>query len=105
MTNGVKDVEVKDVKQQVNTQAPSMRKQHKVEKAEKAETKKNKKTWWVQIRLFPIWLRIILVAALVVGAMAAGLTIGYGYVGDGNPKDALKWDTWQHILDILNGKS
>ncbi len=102
--------EVKDVEQQVNTTAAPMRRQHKAEKpeiaekAEKAETKENKKTWWVQIRLFPIWLRIILVSTLVVGAIAAGLTIGYCYVGDGNPKDALKWETWQHILDLLNGK-
>ena len=92
--------EVKD-EQQVNTTASSKRKQHK---AEKAQAKENKKTWWVQIRLFPIWLRIILVTALIVGAIAAGLTIGYGYVGSGDPKDALKWETWQHILDILNGK-
>jgi hypothetical protein len=93
--------EVKDEQQQVNNPASSKRKQHK---AEKAEAKEKKKTWWVQIRLFPIWLRIILVSALIVGAVAAGLIIGYGYIGDGEPKDALKWETWQHILDILNGK-
>lgn len=94
--------EVKDEQQQVKTQpVASNRKQHK---AEKAEAKGQKKTWWVQIRLFPIWLRIILVLALVVAAIAAGLIIGYGYIGDGEPKDALKWETWQHILDILNGK-
>ncbi|QBP42076.1 DNA-directed RNA polymerase subunit beta [Paenisporosarcina antarctica] len=95
MTNDVKD------QQQENTPTPSKRQQHK---AEKAKVKDEKKTWWVQIRLFPIWLRIILIVALVIGAMAAGLMIGYGYVGDGEPKDALKWETWQHILDILNGK-
>jgi len=95
MTNDVKD------QQQENTPMPSKRKQHK---AEKAKVKDEKKTWWVQIRLFPIWLRVILITALVLGAIAAGLMIGYGYIGDGKPKDALKWETWQHILDILNGK-
>lgn len=93
--------EVKDEQQQVEPTKPSLRKQRK---AEKAEVKEQKQTWWVQIRLFPIWLRIILVSALIIGAMAAGLMIGYGYIGDGEPKDALKWTTWQHILDILNGK-
>ena len=97
MTNEVKD----EQQQQVNKPVASNRKQHK---AEKAEAKVQKKTWWVQIRLFPIWLRIVLVLALIVAAIAAGLTIGYGYIGDGEPKDALKWATWQHILDLLNGK-
>jgi len=93
--------EVKDEQLQVKRPTPRKRKQHQ---AEKAETKEQKNTWWVQIRLFPIWLRIILVTVLLVGAIAAGLVIGYGYIGDGVPKDALKWETWQHILDILNGK-
>lgn len=93
--------EVKDEKQQVNTPTPTKRKQHK---AEKAQANQQKKTLWVQVRLFPIWLRIILVTALLVGAIAAGLVIGYGYIGDGKPADALKWKTWQHILDISNGK-
>lgn len=91
--------EVKD--EQVNKPTTTKRSQHK---AEKAEAKTQKKTWWVQIRLFPIWLRIILVSALLLGAIAAGLVIGFGYIGDGEPADALKWKTWQHILDILNGK-
>jgi len=95
MTNEVKET------QQENTPTPAKRKQHK---AEKAEVKNQKTTWWVQIRLFPIWLRIVLVTALLIGAIAAGLIVGYGYVGDGNPENALKWDTWQHILDMLNGK-
>ncbi len=93
--------EVKDEKQKSQTPPTSKRQQYK---AEKAEAKEHQKTWWVQIRLFPIWLRIILVTALVAGASAAGLIIGYGYIGDGDPKDALKWEVWQHILDMLNGK-
>lgn len=79
----------------------SKRKQHKAAKAEASEMKK---TWWVQIRLFPIWLRILLIAALMAGAVVAGLMIGYGYVGDGVPRDVLEWGTWQHILDLLLGK-
>lgn len=63
-----------------------------------------KKTGWVQIRLFPIWLRIIIVLLLIVVAAALGAMVGYGVIGDGKAADALKWDTWQHILDIMSGK-
>jgi hypothetical protein len=94
-------LEVKDEQKVQHTSNASKRKQHKAEKAEAGEIKK---TWWVQIRLFPIWLRILLVLVLLMGALAAGLMIGYGYVGDGEPKDALKWETWKHIIDIVKGK-
>ena len=59
---------------------------------------------WVQLRLFPIWLRIILVLILLFGAGIVGVMFGYGVIGDGKPIDALKTDTWQHIFDIMNGK-
>ena len=67
------------------------------------EQKKAKKTWWVQIRMFPIWLRIILVLALLTGAIVLGVMVGYGVIGDGEPSDALKVETWQHIFDIMGG--
>ncbi|MET0786639.1 MAG: DNA-directed RNA polymerase subunit beta [Paenisporosarcina sp.] len=93
--------EVKDERKVQYISNTSKRKQHQ---AEKAESGAINKTWWVQIRLFPIWLRILLIIALMIGAIAAGVIIGYGYIGDGEPKDALKWETWQHILDIVKGK-
>jgi len=96
MTEAVKD----DQHNHKNSNA-SKRKQHKAATAEASEMKK---TWWVQIRLFPIWLRVLLFVALMAGAGVAGLMVGYGYVGDGVPKDAIEWSTWQHILDILLGK-
>ncbi|MEK3978735.1 DNA-directed RNA polymerase subunit beta [Psychrobacillus sp. FSL K6-2836] len=61
-------------------------------------------TKWVQIRMFPIWLRILLVILFFAGAAMAGLMVGYGVLGDGEPKDALKWDTYQHMIDIKDGK-
>ena len=54
--------------------------------------------------MFPIWLRILLVILLLVGAAMAGLMVGYGILGDGEPKDALKWETYQHMIDIKDGK-
>ena len=73
-------------------------------KMDKAQNKEQKKTYWVQIRMFPIWLRILLIILLLAAAVAAGLMIGYGVVGDGKPTDALKWETYQYILDIKDGK-
>lgn len=65
--------------------------------------KPQKKTRWVQIRMFPIWLRVLLVIAILVVMAALGAMVGYGVIGDGNAGDALKWETWQHILDIMRG--
>ena len=68
------------------------------------EDNEPQKTWWVQIRLIPIWLRLILIVLLLVVVSIIGLQFGYSYIGDGNPADVLKKDTWTHILDIKNGK-
>ena len=91
----------------------SSRQQRRLEKAQGQANKKEpvnesteqtKQTKWVQIRMFPIWLRILIVAALIAVAVAAGLMVGYGVIGEGEPKDALKWETYQHIFDIKDGK-
>ncbi|MDN7244742.1 DNA-directed RNA polymerase subunit beta [Planococcus shenhongbingii] len=79
----------------------SLQEKEQKEKTAKAEPKQRK---WVQIRLFPIWLRIVIVIALIALAMVLGVMVGYGVIGDGNPQDALKWETWQHIIDIMSGK-
>ncbi|MFC4410650.1 DNA-directed RNA polymerase subunit beta [Chungangia koreensis] len=68
------------------------------------EDGEEKRTVWVQIRLFPIWVRILIVLLLLAGAAAGGLVVGYGIVGDGEPANALKWDTWIHLLNIIQGK-
>ena len=73
------------------------RKQEKAKrKQEKLQSKKPRR------RIFPIWLRIIVVLLFSAVALVAGLMIGYGIVGDGEPTDALKFETWQHIIDIVN---
>ncbi|KHE70001.1 hypothetical protein LD39_12085 [Halobacillus sp. BBL2006] len=53
-------------------------------------------------RILPIWLRIIIVLVLSALALVLGLMVGYGVLGDGKPTDALNWDTWQHIWDIVS---
>ena len=81
----------------------SRRQQKRAEK-EKEQEQGSHQVKWVQIRMFPIWLRILIVLVLFAIAAAAGLMIGYGVLGEGAPKDALKWSTYQHILDIKDGK-
>lgn len=58
----------------------------------------------MRLRLLPIWLRVLLIVVLFIGAAAIGLVIGYSGLGDGQAADALKWSTWQHLLDIIDGK-
>ena len=72
--------------------------------AHKPNASQNKQTKWVQIRLFPIWLRVIIIIALLVVAVVAGLNIGYSVLGDGDSSEVLKWSTWQHLIDIIKGK-
>lgn len=76
----------------------------KTRRSLKEEPKTDQPIRWVQLRLIPIWLRVILVAALLFFAAGAGLTIGYSIIGDGQADDAFKWSTWQHLLDIMSGK-
>jgi cobalamin biosynthesis Mg chelatase CobN len=57
----------------------------------------------VRIRLIPVWLRVLLVLCLLIIVVVVGLIFGYSVLGDGNTSDALKWDTWQHIIDIIRG--
>jgi hypothetical protein len=90
---------------ETNKKIPLHKETRKAPERDSAVAKKEaKNTRWVQIRMFPIWLRIIIVLLLIVIAAALGSMIGYGVIGDGNAKDALKWETWQHIIDIMSGK-
>ncbi|KGX93904.1 hydroxymyristoyl-ACP dehydratase [Pontibacillus halophilus JSM 076056 = DSM 19796] len=77
----------------------------KPEKKEQKESskqgkKKETKTKYRR-RLLPIWLRIVIVLVTSILALLAGMMIGYGVLGDGNPLDALKVDTWKHIFDLV----
>ena len=64
----------------------------------------SKPTKWVQIRLVPIWLRVLIILVLLLIAIVTGLTVGYSILGDGESSDVLKWSTWQHLIDIITGK-
>ena len=72
-------------------------------KKQEQDNAPTKPTRWVQIRIIPIWLRIILVLVLAIIAMLVGYNIGYSVIGDGSSEDTFL-STWRHILDIINGK-
>lgn len=73
------------------------------EEAKKADKDKNKgqKSRRIRIRLIPIWARLLIVVVLMILSTLAGIVIGYGVVGSGNPADALDRSTWQHIIDLV----
>jgi hypothetical protein len=52
-------------------------------------------------RLIPIWLRLLIVAILLVLGMTAGAMFGYGVIGSGKAIDALKFSTWEHLVDLV----
>jgi hypothetical protein len=67
----------------------------------KQEEKVQSKIKGIRIRLIPIWVRILLVLILMAVSSLAGLVIGYGVIGKGNPEDVLNKSTWQHIIDLV----
>ncbi|GAA0420406.1 DNA-directed RNA polymerase subunit beta [Virgibacillus sp. AGTR] len=74
----------------------------KTRKSQKQKQKQERKMGKrPRLRIFPIWLRIIVVLLFCAIALVAGLMIGYGVIGDGTPVDVLKKETWQHIIDIV----
>jgi len=52
-------------------------------------------------RLIPIWLRLLIVLCLITISTLAGAMVGYGVLGGGNPFEALKPATWQHMIDLV----
>src|SRR5690625_5264423 len=87
-----------EIKESGRSDSKAKNKDASVQK-EKRISKQNKRV--ARVRIFPLWLRIIIIGILSVAALMAGLMIGYGVIGDGVPLDALKVETSQHIIDIV----
>ncbi|QPC47689.1 DNA-directed RNA polymerase subunit beta [Mangrovibacillus cuniculi] len=68
------------------------------EEKTREEKRKERK---IRVRLFPIWLRVLLFLLLLLISIVSGVLIGYGVIGDGSPSDALSKETWQHIIDLV----
>lgn len=96
MTHEVKD-DSKHKIYQTQASKPNTRKAMK-------EAKEENRIKWVQVRLVPIWLRVLIVLLLLIVVAIIGVMIGYSYLGDGNTLDVFKVSTWRHIFDIMKGK-
>lgn len=94
----VKEEDKKRLKKDAKTNRSSVETKKEQKKKRKEEKRKKKIP---RKRIFPIWLRIIVITLLSAGALIAGLMIGYGILGDGNPSEVLDQDLWQHIIDII----
>lgn len=85
------------------------KKQEKAIKNENKNEKKHQRSEKKQAkpvrRIFPIWLRIVVVLILSFLALIIGLVVGYSVLGDGPPMEVLELDTWRHIIDIITGGS
>lgn len=86
---------------QANSSAASRQKQGNP--APRRKTNKEKKRAQHE-QPVPLWLRLIFVGTLCLVAVLLGAVIGYGLIGDGYPLDALKFDTWRHIFDLVYEK-
>ena len=58
---------------------------------EEPKTEQEKK---IKVRLVPIWLRLIIVAGLIVLMVIIGAIIGYSVIGGGHLIDLFKPSTW-----------
>ena len=81
-----------------NQEAASSREQLKKERKTLAERRRSRR---IRVRMIPIWLRIIIVAVLIVISGLAGAAFGYGVMGGGDAKDIFKKSTWTHIVDLV----
>lgn len=94
--------------EQVRQAEPKTRQQRRqarviarAERIKKSQEKELAETRPIKKRLIPIWLRLLIVAVLLVLSMIAGMIVGYGVIGDGKPMDALKISTWEHLVDLV----
>lgn len=56
----------------------------------------------IRVRLFPIWLRIVVIILVIAVSVLAGAVVGYSVMGNGKATDTFKKDTWMHIVNLIN---
>ena len=82
-------------------QARVVARAERVQKQSQSQKKDTEEKRQPKIRLIPIWLRLLIVAILLVVSMTAGVMFGYGVIGNGKAIDALKFSTWGHLVDLV----
>jgi DNA-directed RNA polymerase subunit beta len=71
----------------------------KVKNEQQEQAQENRKR--IRVRLIPIWLRVIIVALLIVVSAALGAMVGYGVLGNGKATEVFQKSTWTHIYDLI----
>ncbi|MRH43945.1 DNA-directed RNA polymerase subunit beta [Aquibacillus halophilus] len=103
--SSVKRKEQKNLQKQEKKLAKQNEKSNGNDKDNRKKRREEKRKNKVPIRrLIPIWLKVIIVLVLSFAALIAGLMVGYGILGDGNPTEALNFETWKHIVEIVTGE-
>jgi hypothetical protein len=72
-------------------------------KVSKAKKPRKRKKLWIRIILFT--LRLLLVPALCIGALYAGLVIGYVRIGHQPYSDIFDMATWKHLYELIYSKT
>ncbi|PLR94486.1 DNA-directed RNA polymerase subunit beta [Bacillus sp. T33-2] len=85
-----------------NNQEAATREQIKQQKKKAQPDQTREKRKRIRVRLIPIWLRIIIVIALLALSIILGAVFGYSVIGDGKPSDTFEKSTWTHIKDLIN---
>ncbi|WP_075983152.1 DNA-directed RNA polymerase subunit beta [Bacillus massilinigeriensis] len=55
----------------------------------------------IRVRLIPVWLRVVIVAIMIVFAVMIGAIFGYSVLGDGKAGDVFQKSTWTHMVDLV----
>ena len=42
-----------------------------------------------------------IVPVLCIVALVGGLIVGYAYIGDKEAADVFKWETWEHVYNLV----
>ncbi|MFE8701810.1 DNA-directed RNA polymerase subunit beta [Cytobacillus sp. FJAT-54145] len=82
-------------------EAAQTREQLKKQKEEQKETLSSKRKR-IRVRLIPIWLKVFIVAVLLVASVILGAMVGYSVMGEGEAKDIFEKSTWTHIMELVN---
>lgn len=85
-----------------NQEEAQTREQRKKERSREKEAKMSDRRKKIRVRLIPIWLRVIIVALLIVASVSLGAIVGYSVMGDGKADDVFQKSTWMHIVDLIN---
>lgn len=73
-----------------------------ISRQELNEEPNSKQAVKIKVRMLPIWLRLIIIAVLIVMMVVFGAIVGYSIIGGGHFVDVFKPSTWTHISDIVN---